>query len=180
MSPTAIVNKKPTDKALDHTTGAGINPPTAPDGSEIIVISSPVPKSSDKNKQLHQPSKTSSTSQSNTKDTKSPNNSNKKFDGDISNPNIAELIKELKNTVISQAATINSKIDAKINSLEAKISVLSDSVDERIDNLTSQLPSHITPVVDTLLKPITSALESRIEKLERESMMLNLVVTGIP
>ncbi len=32
----------------------------------------------------------------------------------------------------------------------------------------------------SIVKPITKALESRIEKLERESLILNLMVTGIP
>ncbi|KAJ6646220.1 hypothetical protein Bhyg_01431 [Pseudolycoriella hygida] len=122
----------------------------------------------------------SSRKEDKSKNAKTNGLTNSKSSPQANNDNVIQFMKELQETIVQQAASINEKIDSKINDLGTKINELSKSVDERIENITSTIQVHIEPVVDTIVKPITQALESRIEKPEREALILNLVVTGIP
>lgn len=165
-----LVNNTDSGSTIDNVMG----------GSSVIDITS-----SPKDKKIDKTKPTKPTSKVNNGPpildaTKTASHSNKKINADTNNCDVIDMFKQLQKTVIAQAATINDKIDQKINSLESKINSLSASVDERIDNITSNIRSHIEPVVTELIKPIITTLESRIEKLERESLMLNLVVTGVP
>lgn len=102
----------------------------------------------------------------------------------VSNGDILSYMEEFQATFICQANAINKKIDAKIDEMQSdlisKINTLASSVDDRINDVRNNIKAQIAPAVENLVLPITTALESRIDKLERESLLLDLVVTGIP
>lgn len=102
----------------------------------------------------------------------------------VSNDDIMNFMRELQATFVLQTTAINDKIDAKINAMQVdlttKINELATSVDERFNTIHEKFEEHTVPVVEKLVRPFTQAIETRIDKLEREALMLELIVTGFP
>ena len=102
----------------------------------------------------------------------------------VSNEDIMKFMREFQATFVQQADAINAKIDTKINDMQleltTKINDLATSVDERFKTVHNNIATHVAPMVEKLVQPFTQALETRIDKLERESLLLELVVTGFP
>lgn len=102
----------------------------------------------------------------------------------VSNDDIMNFMREFQATFVQQAEAINAKIDTKINDMQmeltTKINDLATSVDERFNAVHNNIETHAAPIVEKLVQPITQALETRIDKLERESLLLELVITGFP
>ncbi|KAJ6640559.1 hypothetical protein Bhyg_05488, partial [Pseudolycoriella hygida] len=102
----------------------------------------------------------------------------------VSNNDIMSYMETFQSNLMRQANTINMNIDQKLDKMQsdfmAKLNLLDVTVDERIKSVTSSMEARIEPMVMDVVGPFTKAIESRIENLERESLLLELVVSGIP
>lgn len=102
----------------------------------------------------------------------------------VSNCDILAYMEDFKSAILNQTISINNKLDMKINDLQnnlsEKFNALSSTVDDRINAISDNINAQLEAAVDKKIKPITKALESRVDKLDRESLMLELNVSGVP
>lgn len=102
----------------------------------------------------------------------------------VSNGDILKFMEEFQSRFMSEAAAINNKIDEKMRDvrvdLTEQISKVATSLGERINEITSTIDERVEPAVAKIVEPVMQALETRVDKLEREALMLELNVSGIP